>query len=171
VQGYNAQIAVDAGSSGMIVGLHLSDEANDHRLVGAGVAAVVAEAGRPTVVLVDTGYESSVRIAQVEADAGVTVLCPPGRRPQTDAAKTQRSKSKQRVFALRQKMQARLDQPAFRELYRRRAVTVEPAFARIKRHLGFQRLHCWGHRAASAEWTLVCLAHNLRLLQNKRPRS
>ena len=67
-------------------------------------------------------------------------------------------------------MQARLADPALRDLYRRRAVTVEPVFARIKKHMGFTRLRCWGHRAASAEWTLVCLAHNLRMLTGKLPR-
>jgi transposase len=169
VQGYNAQVAADAGQSGLIVGHHLSDEPTDYGLLEKGVACVVAEAGRPAVVLVDKGYEHSERIARVEERHGVMVLCPPARRPQTDGSKTHRSGRKQRVFALRQKMHARLAQPSVRELYGRRAATVEPVFARIKRHMGFTRLHCWGHRAASAEWTLVCLAHNLRLLRGRLP--
>lgn len=66
LQGYNAQVAADAGSSGLIVGQYLSDEVTDYRLVGAGVAAVVAEAGRATVALVDKGYKHSELIAHVE---------------------------------------------------------------------------------------------------------
>ena len=58
-----------------------------------------------------------------------------------------------------------------RKFYRRRAASVEPVFARIKRHMGFTLLRCWGHRAGSDEWTLACLAHNLRLLRGKLPRS
>jgi transposase len=171
VQGYNAQVAVDAGRSGLIVGQYLSDEPTEYQLVGAGVESVVAEAGQPTVVLVDKGYESSELIAQVEERHGVTILCPLRSRPQTGQGKSQRRGRKKVVFALRQKMQARFADPALRGLYGRRAVTVEPAFARIKRHMGFGRLRCWGYRAASAEWTLICLAHNLRMLIGKLPRN
>jgi len=169
LQGYNAQLAADAGRSGLIVGHHLSDEPTDYGLLEKGVACVVAEAGRPAVALVDKGYDHSERIAQVEERHGIMVLCPPARRPQTDGSKTQRSRRKQRTFALRQKMHARLAHAPLRELYGRRAATVEPVFARIKRHMGFTRLRCWGHRAASAEWTLVCLAHNLRMLSGRLP--
>jgi transposase len=169
LQGYNAQVAADAGRSGLIVGQHLSQEPADYGLLEKGVACVVPEAGRPTVALVDKGYDNSQRIARVEGCHGIMVLCPPARRPQTDAGKTKRSGRKQRTYALRQNMHARLARPALRELYGRRAATVEPVFARIKRHMGFTRLHCWGHRAASAEWTLVCLAHNLRILRGRLP--
>jgi transposase len=169
LQGYNAQVAADAGHSGLIVGHHLSDEPTDYGLLEKGVASIVPEAGRPSVALVDKGYDHSERIARVEERHGLMVLCPPARRPQTDGSKTRRSRRKQRTFALRQRMHARLAQPSLRELYGRRAATVEPVFARIKRHMGFTRLHCWGHRAASAEWTLVCLAHNLRMLSGRLP--
>ena len=160
VQGYNAQVAADAGPSGLIVGQHLSDETTDYGLVGDGVTSVVAEAGQPTMVLVDKGYENSELIARVEEAHQLMILCPLRHRPHTQQHPAQRRGRKRAVFALRQKMQARLADPSLQELYRRRAVTVEPVFARIKRHMGFTRLRCWGHRAASAEWTLVCLAHN-----------
>jgi transposase len=169
VQGYNAQVVVDAGSSGLIVGQYLCDEPTDHGLVGVGVAAVVAEAGQPQTVLVDTGYENSELTARVEERHAVMILCPLRPRPHTQEHRPQRRGRTQVVFALRQKMKARLAEPRLRALYRRRAVTVEPVFARIKRHMGFTRLRCWGHRAASAEWTLVCLAHNLRMLRGKLP--
>jgi hypothetical protein len=169
VQGYNAQVVADAGASGLIVGQYLSDEPTDHGLVGLGVAAVVAQAGQPQTVLVDTGYENSELTACVEARHQVMILCPLRPRPHTQEP-AQRRGRKRVVFALRQKMKARLAEPPLRELYRRRAATVEPVFARIKRHMGFTRLRCWGHRAASAEWTLVCLAHNLRMLRGKLPR-
>ena len=56
LQGYNAQVAADAGQSGLILGQHLSDETTDYGLVGDGVTSVVAEAGQPRMVLVDKGY-------------------------------------------------------------------------------------------------------------------
>lgn len=167
VQGYNAQVAVDAGQSGLIVGQHLSDEPGDYGLAGAGVACVVAEAGQPTVALVDKGYENSEHFARVEETHQIMILCPLRHRPNTKETPNRRKGRRQRIFELRRKMKARLDQPPLAELYRRRIATVEPAFARIKRHMGFNRLRCWGHQAASAEWTLVCLAHNLRMLTGK----
>jgi transposase len=167
VQGYNAQLAVDAGHSGLIVGQHLSDEPSDYGLAGAGVACVVAEAGQPTVALVDKGYENSELFARVEQTHPIMILCPLRHRPNTKEGTAHRDSHRQHIFALRQKMKARLAQPPLQQLYRRRAVTVEPVFARIKRHMGFNRLRCWGHQAASAEWTLICLAHNLRMLTGK----
>jgi transposase len=168
VQGYNAQVAVDAGPSGLIVGAYLSDEPTEYGLLESGVTAVVAEAGQPTAVLVDKGYENSELIARVEERHRLTVLCPLRHRPHLENPQQRRGR-KRHVFALRQRMKARLAEPHWQELYRRRAVSVEPVFARMKRHMGCTQLRCWGHRAASAEWTLVCLAHNLRMLRGKWP--
>jgi transposase len=169
VQGYNAQVAADAGRSGLIVGEFLSDEPTDYGLAEAGVSCVVPEAGRPKVALVDKGYENSELFARTEKSHRLMVLCPLRERPNTREGSGHRRGQRQRIFELREKMKARLAQPALKELYARRRVTVEPVFARIKRHMGFTRLRCWGHRAASAEWTLVCLAHNLRMLTGKLP--
>src|SRR5205814_7373678 len=102
-----------------------------------GVASVVLEAGQPAVALVDKGYENSELIARVEERHDIMILCPLRRRPQTKEHPAQRRGRKRHVFALRQRMQARLADPPLRELYQRRAVTVEPVFARIKRHMGF----------------------------------
>jgi transposase len=170
VQGYNAQVAADAGASGLIVGEYLSDEPTDYGLAEAGVACVVPEAGRPQealVALVDKGYENSELFARAEKNHHVMILCPLRERPNTKEGSSHRSAQRQRIFELREKMKARLAEPALKALYQRRRVTVEPVFARIKRHIGFTRLRCWGHRAASAEWTLVCLSHNLRMLNAK----
>jgi transposase len=101
VQGYNAQVAADAGSSGLIVGQYLTDETTDYRLLGAGVASVVTEAGHPTAVLVDKGYENSELIARVEADHQLMILCPLRHRPQTLEHPAQRRGRKRHVFALR----------------------------------------------------------------------
>ena len=46
VQGYNAQAAIDAGGSGLIVGAHLSDAPNDARQLRPGLKALVKAGGR-----------------------------------------------------------------------------------------------------------------------------
>jgi hypothetical protein len=65
-------------------------------------------------------------------------------------------------------MEQRFGSPLLRKLYQRRQASAEGAFARIKHHLGFRRFWMWGKRAATAEWVLVCLAHNCRLLARSK---
>lgn len=112
VQGCNAQVAADAGPSGLIVGQHLSDETTDYGLVGEGVTSVVAGAGQPTMVLVDKGSENSELIARVEETHQLMILCPLRHRPHTQEHPAQRRGRKRVVFALRQKMPARLADPS-----------------------------------------------------------
>ncbi len=114
-------------------------------------------------VLIDKGYDNAGQIAQAEAHYKVTVLCPPQRRQTKDSPQNRRGKDAW-VFERRRQMRARFEEPAMAQLYGRRQPTAEGVFARIKANMGFQRFRCWGMRAASAEWALVCLAHNLRLL-------
>ena len=46
-------------------------------------------------------------------------------------------------------------------LYAARAQIVEPVFGQFKHSRGFRRLLLRGRRGASAEWSLMCMAHNL----------
>jgi transposase len=168
VQGYNAQAASDAGPSGLILGAHLSDAANDAGQISAGLQAIPAELGPPAIVLVDRGYDASADIARAERAHGVLVLCPPQRRPNAQPQRARRGAEAAR-WARRRQMEARLRCPLLRALHRRRAPGAEGVFARLKRHLGFTRFHCWGLRNAGAEWQLLCLAHNCRQLARQMP--
>ena len=170
VQGYNAQAASDSGGSGLILGAHLSDAANDAGQISAGLEAIPEEVGRPATVLVDSGYDANADIARAEREHGVLVLCRPQRRPNAQADR-QRSGIEAQRWARRRAMEARLRCPLLDALYRRRQSTAEGVFARIKAHLGFRRFHCWGRKGAEAEWQLICLAHNCRQLARQRPRS
>lgn len=162
VQGYNAQVAVDAGKSGLIVGAHLSDAPNDLNELPA-VVQRASKAGA-FAVLVDKGYDNTEQIAQVQCEHGVVVLCPPQRRPTGQEQNPRRRGRAQWQWQQRRLMEQRFLCPLLRALHRRRQPTAEAVFARIKTHLGFRRFHLWGKRAATTEWILVCLAHNLRLL-------
>jgi len=169
VQGYNAQVASDAGPSGLILGARLSDAANDAGQICAGVQSIAVAVGRPMVVLADSGYDATADIAHAEVQHGLLVLCPPQRRPNAVAQRQRHTKARQR-WERRRQMEARLRCPLLGALYRRRQSTAEGVFARIKGHLGFRRFHCWGLKAASAEWQLLCLAHNCRKLARHRRR-
>ena len=49
-------------------------------------------------------------------------------------------------------------------LYKLRQQTVEPVFGIIKSVLGFRQFRLRGRARVSLEWTLVCLAYNLKRL-------
>ena len=61
-------------------------------------------------------------------------------------------------------MRYRLRTKAGRVLYRLRQQTVEPVFGIIQEAMGFRRFSLRGQAGAAVEWTLVCLAYNLRRL-------
>ena len=51
-----------------------------------------------------------------------------------------------------------------RILYRRRGQTVEPVFGQMKETQGADRFMVRGLTACAGEWTLHCVAHNLKKL-------
>jgi hypothetical protein len=61
-------------------------------------------------------------------------------------------------------MRYRLKTPAGKALYKLRQQTVEPVFGIIKSVLDFRQFRLRGRAKVSWEWTLVCLACNLKRL-------
>ena len=61
-------------------------------------------------------------------------------------------------------MRYRLRSAAGKALYKLRQQTVEPVFGIIKSVIGFRQFQLRGLEKVSLEWTLVCLAYNLRRL-------
>ena len=55
-QSYNAQAAVDADGSQLVVGQHVSQSASDYAELENGVASIPDELGKPASVLADAGY-------------------------------------------------------------------------------------------------------------------
>jgi hypothetical protein len=61
-------------------------------------------------------------------------------------------------------MRQRLQRSAGKQLYKLRQQTVEPVFGIIKSVLGFRQFLLRGTVKVATEWTLVCLAYNLKRL-------
>jgi transposase len=169
LQGYNAQLAVEAGAesrSQLIVGVHLSQDGNDRQVLGETLAHV-PEALRKEVthVLVDTGYDNADLICSVEKKLAVTVLCPPQSETAPPPNPNYRlNKVQQRRRQSAQAMRERLEQPENERLYRRRSASVEPVFGVLKNVLGFRRFRLFGLAKAKIELVLVSIAYNLRHL-------
>ena len=61
-------------------------------------------------------------------------------------------------------MAHRMKTEAGKEFYAQRKSTVEPVFGIIKEVMGFRRFMLRGLDAVKGEWTLVCMAFNLKRL-------
>ena len=66
--------------------------------------------------------------------------------------------------SVKERMRHRLRTSAGRAVYKLRQQTVEPVFGIIKSVLGFRQFRLRGRAKVALEWTLVCLAYNLKRL-------
>jgi hypothetical protein len=169
LQGYNAQLVVEAGAesrSQLIVGVHLSQDGNNRRVLGETLAQV-PEVLRPEIthVVADTGYDNTDLICAVEKKWGLEVLCPPQSATAPEPSTNYRlNKVQQRRRQSTQAMRERLERPKNKLLYRRRAASSEPVFGVLKNVLGFRRFRLFGLAKAKIELVLMATAYNLRRL-------
>jgi len=171
-QDYNAQAAVEVESR-LIVGERVSQSPNDKQELVSTLAAIPAAAGKVAAALVDSGFFSAQAVAQIERTADGT---PTGTVVYAAVEKTGHHRS---VADLEKPaepeppaadargvevMRHRLQTAAGKTLYKLRQQTVEPVFGIIKAVLGFRQFRLRGRAKVALEWTLVCLAYNLKRL-------
>ena len=157
-QCYNAQAAVD-GESQLIVASELTDNAADSGELVPMIEAVNSTVGHlPQRALADSGYRSERAFAELE-DKGVEGLVALGRegkdRPAIDPEQ----------YPASARMAERLATAEGQAHYRRRKAIVEPVFGWVKHVLGFRQFSLRGLTKVKGEWSLVCLALNVRRLQ------
>jgi transposase/Skp family chaperone for outer membrane proteins len=169
-QSYNAQAAVDADGSQLIVGGHVSQSASDYAELVNGVASIPGQLGKPESVLADAGYVNGDAFDRLEQE-GVEIYCSVHRedahnerhydfRPEKASGRTVKEPTDERLVAMRDKLRSEEG----KALYAKRNHTVEPVFGIIKAAMGFRGFSLRGKEKVSGEWTLVCLAYNLRRL-------
>lgn len=166
-QAYNAQAAVDAAGSQLILGARVSQCASDRNELVADIAAIAGELGRPETVLADNGYANGDEVESL-AEAGIETLVATGaegrRRPHDfRPAKAQAPPKAPKADWLKA-MAAKLESAEGRALYRLRQQTVEPVFGIIKAVLGFTEFSLRGLDKVAGEWDLVALAYNCKRL-------
>ena len=171
-QSYNAQAAVDA-SSLLIVTPGLTQAANDKEQVLpmlAQLAALPDSLGQVEQLLADSGYYSAKNVQACHAqeiDPFIAV-----NREEHHSAPQERFTEPSALPAGATPAQAmghKLKTKAGRALYALRKQTVEPVFGIIKSVMGFRQFSLRGLRKVSGEWTLVCLAWNLKRMAVLRP--
>jgi transposase len=167
-QSYNAQAAVEVGSR-LIVGERVSQSPNDKQELGPTLAAIPAEAGAVAAALVDSGFFSEKAVLQLEqVEAGIVVYAAVEKtghhRSVADLEKRPEPEPPAPEASVKERMRHRLKTSAGKTLYKLRQQTVEPVFGIIKSVLGFRQFRLRGRAKVSLEWTLVCLAYNLKRL-------
>ena len=165
VQGYNAQAAVDVDSH-MVVTNHVTDHCNDKQEVAPTLQQLDAlpdAVGKPEGLLADAGYFSQDNVARCEAE-DLTPYISLGREQhnQSLAAQCEPVPECPPDADAVTRMQHRLKTPAGKAVYARRKSTVETVFGIVKEVMGFRRFHVRGLEAVNGEWTLTCLAWNLK---------
>jgi hypothetical protein len=154
IQGYNAQAAVD-GEEQIIVAHGLTQSMSDHgQLVGL-IDGIEANLGtKPKEASADSGYLSEANLAALDA-RGIKGYIATGRAKHPDEVKRKVG------GPLTQGMQRKLKRAGWRSRYRLRKQIVEPVFGQIKQGRGFRQFLLRGVDAVSAEWAMICTAHNL----------
>ena len=180
VQAFNAQAAVDAEAQ-IIVAQAVTQDANDRRQLAPMTDAIETNLGRkPEQLSADSGYCSNANIEALET-RGIDGYIAPGRTkdtadgtaeasmaaPPADASATaspEPASAPTRVEAMREKIKAGgHDSP-----YRLRKQLPEPVFGQIKQARGFRQFLLRGLEKVQAEWSIVCTAHNLLKLAQRR---
>jgi transposase len=162
-QSYNGQIAVDEKAQ-IIVAAMLTQAANDKQQLVPVLEEVRTNMGRlPEVVTADSGYFSTAAVSN-EALGGVDFYVTPDRGKTTEKHEAPGEKSPP-VVELEQdaitRMREKLRTVSGRDIYRKRKMIVEPVFGQVKEVRGFRRFSFRGLQKNEAEWSLICLTHNL----------
>jgi transposase len=171
-QSYNAQAAVEVESR-LIVGERVSQAPNDKQELVPTLAAIPPSAGPVAAALVDSGFFSESAVRAVEQTAagpatGTVVYAAVEKtghhRSVTDLEARPEPAPPAAEASVPEVMRHRLQTTAGKTLYKLRQQTVEPVFGIIKSVLGFRQFRLRGREKVSLEWTLVCLAYNLKRL-------
>ena len=172
-QAYNAQAAVDAATM-LVVATGLTQAPNDKEQIEPMLATLQVQStalGKVQCLIADTGYSSQKNIRACEA-AHIEPLIAVAKDEHHPHWRQRHSEPEPlpEGASPMQAMAHRLKTKAGRAAYALRKQTVEPVFGIIKSVMGFRQFSLRGLNKVSAEWTLVCLAWNLKRMAVLRPK-
>lgn len=164
-QSYNAQASVDIESM-LVVGNHVTQNTNDKRELEPALEQLLTipdELGRIDRLLADAGYYSDDNVGKCE-DANVIPYICIGREQHNQGLfdRLKEPDPPPKDASADEKMRHRLKTKAGRALYALRKSTVEPVFGIMKSVLGFRQFSFRGIEAVKHEWSLLCIAWNLK---------
>ena len=166
-QAYNAQAAVDTETM-LVVATGLTQAPNDKEQVKPMLDTLAAQAkrlGKITGLIADTGFcsETNITACKTAGVAPLIAVAKEDHHPDWRERHSEPPALPENATPL-QTMAHRLKTKAGRALYALRKQTVEPVFGIIKSVMGFRQFSLRGLTKVTGEWTLVCLAWNLKRL-------
>ena len=166
-QAYNAQAAVDTETM-LVVATGLTQAPNDKEQVKPMLETLAAQSqrlGKVTGLIADTGFcsEANIKACETAGVAPLIAVAKEDHHPDWRERHSEPPALPENATPL-QTMAHRLKTKAGRALYALRKQTVEPVFGIIKSAMGFRQFSLRGLTKVSGEWTLVCLAWNLKRL-------
>lgn len=172
-QAYNAQAGVDAATM-LVVATGVTQAPNDKQQIEPMLATLEAQAatqGKVDCLIADAGYFSEHNLRACEA-AQVEPLIAVARENHHPSWRERHSEPApvSATATPAQTMAHRLKTKANRARYALRKQTVEPVFGIIKSVMGFRQFSLRGLEKVRGEWSLVCLAWNLKRLAVLRPK-
>jgi transposase len=157
IQGYNAQAAVD-GADQIIVAQTLTNSSSDQAQLAPLLNVTRANLGRnPDEVSADAGYCSDANLRTIKRRR-IEGYIATGRQKHGTKSATAKKTTPGSLIA---RMSTKLKRAGYRSRYRLRKQIVEPVFGQIKQARGFRQFLLRGIEKVSAEWALICTAHNL----------
>ena len=171
-QAYNAQAAVDAATM-LVVATGVTQAPNDKEQVEPMLKTLDAQAetlGAVERLMADTGYSSEKNIKACEA-AHIEPLIAVAKEEHHPGWRERHSEpaALPAEATPMQAMAHRLKTKAGRAAYALRKQTVEPVFGIIKSVMGFRQFLLRGLEKVTGEWSLVCLAWNIKRMAVLRP--
>ena len=166
-QAYNAQAAVDTETM-LVVATGLTQAPNDKEQVKPMLETLAAQTerlGKVTGLIADTGFcsETNITACKTAGVAPLIAVAKEDHHPDWRERHSEPPALPENATPL-QTMAHRLKTKAGRALYALRKQTVEPVFGIIKSVMGFRQFSLRGLTKVTGEWTLVCLAWNLKRL-------
>lgn len=162
-QDYNVQVAVDQKSL-LIVGCALSNHPNDSKEAEPTLKSIPLDIGVPEAAAMDCGYRGDATLKACHK-RGIEAYVATGRDPHHPSWRQRFAKEPapppEDADAL-VKMAYKLKTAIGKAIYAARKYTVEPVIGIIKEVLGFRQFSLRGEPSADGEWSLVCLAFNLK---------
>jgi len=171
VQGYSGQLL--ATEDGIALAFDVDAQQNDqhqlHPMLDQAQTNLAAAGLNPSaigVLLADAGYYSDDNITDAEDDDPELLIATVA-SSKIAAGKADPDDIAHRSKVARQ-MTERLTSEEGRQLYARRACTIEPQFGDDKHNKGFTRFSRRGQPACQAEWALHHIAKNLQKWARRR---
>jgi transposase len=160
VQAYNAQLAVDAAHQ-IIIACDTSNCSADTPQLAPMVVKIEENTGTlPDRLSADAGYFSDGNLELLES-LHVDAYIPPQRQKHTTAQPPVPRGRIPKSLSRPDRMRRKLSTKRGKKLYSRRKAIVEPAIGQIKQARGFRQFLLRGAEATRAEWSLVCMTHNV----------